>query len=219
MTTNKRRRERYFSAGRPQFPVRRQEPSARAGDGPLEFEAFEPQESPGMKTEKITFVLSICAAIALTLALPAIFEPPHVAAQFSSDQRMPAFGYITGKPAITITNASATSAFQATTGASAARVQWAFGTVSGTYSGCTVQAKTSLDGTNWLALGSAVAITVTTGAVNAWDIYQQAPATSGVTVTTPSGSAAAGFGAYTEYVFACTSYGTSAPISTSVIYR
>jgi hypothetical protein len=82
-----------------------------------------------------------------------------------------------------------------------------------------MQAKTSYDGTNWLTLGSAAALPVTTGTLTAWDIYQQAPSASSVTVTTPSSSAAVGFGAYTEYVFSCSSYGTSAPVTATVIYK
>ena len=172
-----------------------------------------------MKKEKITFVLSICVAVILTLVLPAILTPPSVSAQIAGEQRLPSFGHITANPAISITTGSATSAYHSTTGATSAHVQWVFGTVSGTYTGCTMQAKTSFDGTNWLSLGSAAPLTVTTGVLTAWDIYQQAPSATSVTVTTPSSSAAMGFGAYTEYVFACSAYGTSAPATATVIYK
>jgi hypothetical protein len=172
-----------------------------------------------MKKEKITFVLSICVAVILTLVLPVILTPPPVSAQFAGETRMPPFGYITASPAISITSGSATSSYHSTTGVTSAHVQWVFGAVSGTYSGCTIQAKTSYDGSNWLTLGSAAALTVTTGTLTAWDIYQQAPSASGVTVTTPSSSAAMGFGAYTEYVLACSAYGTSAPVTATVIYK
>ncbi len=171
-----------------------------------------------MKKEKITFVISICVAVILTLVLPALLAPPPVNAQFAGDKRMPAFGFITANPTISITTASATSAYNPTTGVTTAHVQWVFGTVTGTYTGCTIQAKTSYDGTNWLSLGSAAALTVTTGTLTAWDIYQQAPSATSVTVTTPS-SAAMGFGAYTEYVFACSAYGTSAPVTATMIYK
>ena len=172
-----------------------------------------------MKKEKITLVISICVAVILTLVLPAVLAPPPVNAQFTGDQRMPPFGFITANPAIPITTGSATSAYHATTGVTSAHVQWVFGTVSGTYSGCTMQAKTSYDRTNWLTLGSAAPLTVTTGTLTAWDIYQPAPSATSVTVTPPSSSAAMGFGAYTEYVFSCSSYGISAPVTATVIYK
>jgi len=173
----------------------------------------------GMKKEKITFVISICVAVILTLALPAVFVPPAASAQFAGGQRMPPFGFITANPTISIATGSATSSYHSTTGVTSAHVQWVFGTVTGTYTGCTMQAKTSYDGANWLTLGSAAALTVTTGTLTAWDIYQQAPSATSVTVTTPSSSAAMGFGAYTEYVFACSAYGTSAPVTATVIYK
>ena len=91
--------------------------------------------------------------------------------------------------------------------------------MAGTYSNCTVQAKTSFDGVNFLNLGSAAAVTVTPGAANAWDIYQQAPATTGVTTTPVSNSAAAGFGKLSEFAFACSAYGSSAPVTITVIYK
>ena len=200
---------RYLMTGRPEMRAPGQ-PSRRPG---------EPAENREPLTKQhISFVLSICAAVLLTLALPPLFDPPHVAAQFSPNRRTPS-GAMVGNPTITIAGATATSAYQSTTGTGAAHVQWVFGTVSGTYSGCTVQAKTSFDGVSWLTLGSAAAVTVATGAVNAWDILQQAPASTGVTVTTPSAAAAVGFGAYTEYAFACTTYGTGAPVTISAIYK
>jgi hypothetical protein len=172
-----------------------------------------------MKNWKISFGLSLLAALAVVLLAPILTRPPRVNAQFAGDTRMPPFGFITGNPTIAITTGSATSAYQATTGATAAHIQWVFGTVSGTYSTCTVQAKTSFDGVNWLTLGSAAAVTVSSNGINAWDVYQQAPSTSGVTTTTPSSSAAVGFGAWTEYTFACSAYGTSAPVTISAIYK
>ena len=203
------RPDRYVMTGRPEMRVPGQ---------PMQG-AAEPAAARGRFTkQRITFVLSICAAVLLTLALPPLFEPPHVAAQFSANRRTPS-GAMVGNPSITIAGATATSAYQASTGAAAAHVQWVFGTVGGTYSGCTVQAKTSFDGTSWLTLGSAAAVTVATGAVNAWDILQQAPTSTGVTVTAPSSAAAVGFGTYTEYTFACTAYGTSAPVTISAIYK
>jgi hypothetical protein len=172
-----------------------------------------------MKNLKITFSLSLLAALAVVLLGPVLTRPPRVSADSYSAHRFPAFGYILDNPTVSIAGATATTGATSTTGATTAHVTWVFGTVSGTYTTCTVQAKTTFDGVNWLTLGSAASVTATTGAVNAWDIYQQAPVTSGVTTTTVSSSAAAGFGQLTEYTFACSAYGTSAPVTISVIYR
>ena len=131
----------------------------------------------------------------------------------------PAFSYILDNPVLSIAGATTTTSPTSTTGATTAHLTWVFGTVSGTYTGCTVQAKTSFDGVNLLNLGSAAAVTVTTNAINAWDIYQQAPVTTGVTTTTVSSTAAAGFGQLTEYTFACSAYGTSAPVTITAIYK
>jgi hypothetical protein len=172
-----------------------------------------------MKNWKISFGLSLLTALAIVLLAPVLTRPPRVNADSSNSRRFPAFGYILDNPTISIAGATATTSAASTTGVTTAHIAWVLGTVSGTYTTCTVQAKTTLDGVNWLTLGSAASVTATSGAVNAWDIYQQAPATSGVTTTTVSSSAAAGFGLLTKYTFACSAYGTSAPVTISVIYR
>ena len=127
-------------------------------------------------------------------------------------------GVIVDTPTITIAGASATTTATPTTSAREAQIQWTFGTVSGTYSTCTVQAKTSYDGVNFLTLGSAAPVTVTSNTVNAWTVIEQLGTTS-VTTSSVSSSAALGFGQVTEFAFSCSSYGTSAPVSISVIYR
>jgi hypothetical protein len=81
-----------------------------------------------------------------------------------------------------------------------------------------VQAKTSYDGTNYLNLGSAVTVTTTSGAVNAWTIIEEL-GTGSVTTSAVSSTAALGFGQLTEFTFGCSSYGTAAPVSINVIYR
>jgi len=172
-----------------------------------------------MRTLRNSFVLTFCAAVVMVLlALPGL-RLPQVSADAYSSHRFPAFGHILDNPLLTIAGATTTTNPTSTTGATTAHVTWVFGTVSGTYSGCTVQAKTSFDGVNWLNLGSAAAVTVTSNAVNAWDIYQQAPVTTGVTTTAVSSSAAAGFGQVSEYTFACSAYGTSAPVAITAIYK
>ena len=127
-------------------------------------------------------------------------------------------GVVTDTPAIAITNAAATTSSTPTTSAREAQVLWTFGTVSGTYTSCAVQAKTSYDGVNYLSLGSPVTVTATTGTVNAWTIIEQL-GTNSVTTSAASSTAALGFGQLTEFAFSCTSYGTAAPVSVSVIYR
>jgi hypothetical protein len=92
--------------------------------------------------------------------------------------------------------------------------------VTGTYTTCTAQAKTTYDGSTWLTLGSAVSLTVTTGAVNAWMILEQGASESALTTSAASSTAALGFGQLTKFTFACSGgYGTSAPVTVSVIYR
>jgi hypothetical protein len=127
-------------------------------------------------------------------------------------------GFVVDSPTITIAGATANTTSTPTTHAHEAQIQWAFGTVSGTYSTCTVQAKTTYDGTNYLTLGSAASVTVTTGTINAWTIIAQLGTTS-VTTSAVSSTAALGFGQATMFTFACSSYGTSAPVTITVIYR
>lgn len=120
-------------------------------------------------------------------------------------------------PTITLTTATADTTATPSTGAHTAIVQFKFGTVTGTYTTCTVQAKTTLDGTNYLNLSTAASITVTTGTTNTWTVTAKGP-TSGNT-STPSTTTADGFGQLTKYTVACSgAYGTSAPVTVSVIY-
>ena len=112
---------------------------------------------------------------------------------------------------LTITNAAVDSDPVATMGDHQAAVQLIFGTVSGSYSGCTVQARTSVDGTNYLTLSTAKSITMTTGTSNAWTIIDPVG-------TAVSATAANSFGAATRFTLACSSYGTSATANLSVVY-
>jgi hypothetical protein len=172
-----------------------------------------------MKTLRNSLLISLCIAVVVVLLAVFSVHPQQVSADAYSSRRFPAFGYILDNPVLTIAGASTTTSPTSTSGATTAHLTWVFGTVSGTYTGCTVQAKTSFDGVNFLNLGSAASVTVTSNAVNAWDVYQQAPATSGVTTTPVSGSAAAGFGQLSEYAFSCSAYGTSAPVTITTIYK
>lgn len=172
-----------------------------------------------MKTLRNSLLISFCLAVLAVLLAVANIRLPQVSADSYSSHRFPAFGYILDNPLLSIAGASITTNPTSTTGVTTAHVTWVFGAVSGTYSGCTVQAKTSFDGVNFLTLGSAAAVTVTANTVNAWDIYQQAPVTTGVTTTTASSSVAAGFGQWSEYTFACSTYGSSAPVTITVIYK
>ncbi len=132
-------------------------------------------------------------------------------------QTVPDTGVIIDKPTITIAAATADSSASKSASAHSAIVQFTFGTVTGTYTGCTVQAKTTVDGTNYLNLSTAASITVTTGTTTTWTVTAKGPA-SGNT-STPSTTTADGFGQLTKFTFACASaYGTSAPVTVSVIY-
>jgi len=130
-------------------------------------------------------------------------------------------GGIMTQQSMAYTNGGGTLASSAdsTSAAHEANIELRFGTVSGTYTTCTIQATTSYDGTNYLTLGSAAAITVTTGTANAWSIIGQLGTTS-VTTTAVSTTAALAFGKLTKYTLACSgAYGTTAPATLSVVYR
>ena len=172
-----------------------------------------------MKTLGNKFGISFgIAAVAVLLSISG-WQIPQVSADSYSSHRMPAFGYVLDNPSLTIAGATVTTTPTPTTGATTAHLAWVFGTISGSYTTCTVQTKTSFDGANWLNLGSAATVTVTANAVNAWDIYQQAPVTTGVTTSAVSNSVALGFGQLTKFTFACTGYGTSAPVTITAIYK
>jgi hypothetical protein len=134
-------------------------------------------------------------------------------------------GVITDTPTIIIAGTTATSTATPTTSAREAQIQWSFGTVTGSYGACTVQALTSYDGRNFFTVGSAASITVATGEFNAWTIIEQLGTTSVTTSsvsasTTPSSVTALGFGQLTEYTFACSGgYGSNAAVTVTVIYR
>jgi hypothetical protein len=172
-----------------------------------------------MRILRNTLVLSFCIAAVLVLVAVESIRPPQVSADAYSARHFPPIGYILDNPLLTIAGASITTSPTPITGVSTAHVTWVFGTVTGTYSTCTAQAKTSYDGANWLNLGGAAAVNVSSNAVNAWDIYQQAPVSTGATTTAVSSTAAVGFGQLMEYTFACSSYGSSAPVTITAIYR
>lgn len=155
---------------------------------------------------KVLFAALLCA-----LALP------HPASAQVDSNTPPHVTY--SQPAITIAGGTADTLPSTSVIAREAHVFWQFGTVVGTYTFCTVQAKTTYDGTNYLTLGSAVSVTATTGTGTAWSLFAQ-NGTTGVTTSTPSTTVALSFGVKTKFTFACSgAYGTSAPVTVSVIYR
>ena len=164
--------------------------------------------------------LPLMGAVVLLLAsycvLPAAYYV-KAAAPPANVQPRPV-GVVTDTPAITITNGAATTTATPTTSSHEAQVLWTFGTVTGTYTSCSAQAKTSYDGVNFLSLGAPVTVTATSGTVNAWTVIEQL-GTNSVTTSTASSTAALGFGQVTEFAFSCSSYGTAAPVNISVIYR
>lgn len=117
---------------------------------------------------------------------------------------------ITATPTITITTATADTTTTPTTGAHALLVQWKFGMVAGSYGTCTVQAKTSVDGTNFLTFGPATSVTVTSNNTATWSLNESTP-------TTASSTASTALGLNTKFTFNCSSFGTSAPVTISVV--
>lgn len=171
-----------------------------------------------MRAFRNVLVLSVCFAALFLLPRWWGNAPMEVSAA-STSARFPIFGYILDNPTVTIAGAGVTTSVTSVSGVASAQLSWSFGTVGGSYSGCTVQANTSVDGVNWYTLGSAVSVSVSTNAVNAWTILAQGPTSSGVTTTTPSGSAATGFGEQISYTLACSGYGTRAPVTIKAIYK
>ena len=177
------------------------------------------QHSGFEKQQLRSLTLPALGTLVLLLAAYCVLPTSYLvkAAPAANVQPRPV-GAVTDTPSITITNAAATTSATPTTSAHEAQVQWTFATVSGTYSSCAVQAKTSYEGTNYLTLGSPVTVTATTGTVNAWTIIEQL-GTSSVTTSAVSSTAALGFGQATEFTFSCSGYGSAAPVNISVIYR
>ncbi len=93
-----------------------------------------------------------------------------------------------------------------------------FGTVTGSFTTCTAQLNTTIDGVNFLTLGSAQSITVTSNHVNAWTIIEQTGTTS-VTSGAVSATAALSFGQQSYLALACSAYGTTAPATLSITYK
>jgi hypothetical protein len=165
-----------------------------------------------MREPEISLVVfAACVLVATSII-------PQSKAELAANVQPRPTGVVVDTPTITIAGATATTTATPTTSAHEAHIIWTFSAVSGSYGACTVQAETTFDGATWLTLGSAASVTVASGTVQAWTILAQAPTSSGVTTGTVSSTAALGFGLDTQYVFACSTYGTSAPVSISVIY-
>lgn len=163
--------------------------------------------------------IAILTSISVGLILSSLALVIRPAPSPASASTTASYAAIVDSPAITITTATADTDPTPTTGAGVAHVQWKFGTVAGSFTTCTVQAKTTFDGTNYLTLGTAVTVTATTGTLNAWTLIAQGGTTS-VTTSAASSSAALGFGVLTKYTFACSGgYGTSAPVAIVAVYR
>jgi hypothetical protein len=121
----------------------------------------------------------------------------------------PAVSALTSTPAITIGAGTADSADFPTTGMHQLDVELDLGTVTGSYTTCTMQAKTLLNGT-YYTIGSAASVTIASNTHPMWLV--QAPL-----ATTVSTSSANDFGGRTKFTFACSgAYGTSiaAPVIT-----
>jgi hypothetical protein len=129
-------------------------------------------------------------------------------------------GFTVSSETVAVLAATIDSAAVPTTSTHEAMIQWKFGTVVGVYTTCTVQMYTTYDGTNYLSLGSAASVTVTTGTINAWSVINRLGIGTGVYTSAVSATDALGFGQLTKFTFACSGgYGTSAPATVTVIYR
>lgn len=158
--------------------------------------------------------LKFGALIAVAVGLYAVYSLPKARAT-----------PVPEKFTMAIAGATITTPDTISIGAYRAHMVWEFGTVSGTYTTCTVQAVTTYDGNRFLKLGAATPVTVSTGQYNVWSIYGQAPDTIVTTTaiqtgTDPTALTTTGFGQNTRYIFACSgAYGTSAPVTISTIYK
>lgn len=150
--------------------------------------------------------------LSVLLAIMLLAAAPLQAQQFIWS---PALQY---RPNITIAAATVDTEIFNTSGATSLHTQWKFATVTGTYTTCTAQLKTSYDGgITFLTLGTAATVTTTTGTVNAWTVLVQAPVTTGVTTSAVSATVALGFGNISKFTYACSVYGTTAPVSIAVL--
>jgi len=164
------------------------------------------------------YLLILIVALVCLLAAYCLLPTAYFVKAAPANVQPRPVGVITDTPAITIAGGTATTTATPTTSAREAQIQWSFGTVTGSYGTCTVQAKTSYDGMTYLTLGSAVPVTVSSNAVNAWTIIEEL-GTNSVITSAVSSTAALGFGQLTQFTFSCSSYGASAGVSISVIYR
>src|ERR1700733_14241378 len=94
-----------------------------------------PKGGPMKIIRSFLFLSSCVAVVVAMLALPSL-RPPRVLADSYSSHRVQAYGYILDNPALTIAGVSATTSPTSTTGATTAHIAWVFGTVAGSYSGC-----------------------------------------------------------------------------------
>lgn len=165
----------------------------------------------------LTFSEGLCI-FALVLCMGALVKELQPVLAAPNVQTRP-LGVTSDTPALTIAAVTVDSVPTPSSNAREAEVQLTFGTVTGTYTTCTMQAKTTYDGTNYLTLGSGAAVTVTSNTVNAWTIIEQLGTTT-VTTSSVSSTAALGFGLNTKFTFNCSgAFGTTAPATLSVIYR
>lgn len=150
--------------------------------------------------DKTKCCLLIAIAMAVLIAAPSAF----------GQVRQIPLQVISNTPTITIGNGTADTTTTPTTGMRELTMDWTFGTVVGTYTGCTVQAVTAINGSSFLTLGAAKSVTVTTGTKNSWTMLEPVG-------TSVSSTAAQSFGQVTKFTFACSGgYGTSAPATINV---
>lgn len=170
------------------------------------------------QTWKLPVIILALGVIFFGLLALLSVDAPRVAADAYSSTRVLPLGALVDSPTITIAGATASTGATSTTGVHRADLTWKFGTVTGSYATCTVQAQTTFDGATWLTLGSAAAVTATSNTENSWAVIEQLGTTT-VTTSTPASGTALSFGEQTRWNFSCTSYGTSAPVTIDVLYK
>lgn len=174
-------------------------------------EAPKNEHFGGFRWRDLTAVLGLIAALTFVFAVYGAPRP---------ENRIQTYSAIADSAAFTVGTATIDTPATPTTGSTSAQAYIAFDTVAGSFTTCTMQAKTSIDGTNYLTLGGAANVTITSTTKTYWAVLAQAPSTSAVTTSTPSTSAALGFGALTKFTIACSGgYGTSAPGTLTVVYK
>lgn len=163
---------------------------------------------------KVLVIGLLIATVVLTW-----YDKQVVNAQGPSYTIIAAKAAVIDTPAIALTTGTADTTATPTSGMHTGQFTLVTGTVTGTYTTCTAQVKTAVDGANYLTLGSGVSVTISSNTTNAFEVIEQLGTTS-VTTSANSATVALGYGRLTKLTLACSgAYGTSAPMTVSANYH